>query len=233
MSISEPTGFKSLTASVASALQRDLVNGVYLPGAKLPIMPLAKHYGVSPGAVREALSRLISEGLVEFNEQRGFRVAPVSRNALTDITRTRILIDTQALRDAIRLGDVDWEADVLAVHHRLANCPIRDDGSPDVRQEWQRLHRVFHRTLIAACGSDWLIRFHDLLFDQHIRYRSLTGVYQLEKRRDVNAEHEEIVRAAIRRDADAAAAAIEKHYQMTADLLIEVPGAVGGPAAGA
>jgi DNA-binding GntR family transcriptional regulator len=221
---SEHANFKSLTASVANALQRDLVAGVYLPGAKLPIMPLAKHYGVSPGAVREALSRLISEGLVEFNEQRGFRTAPVSQAALTDITRTRILIDVHALREAIRLGDLDWEAEVLAVHHRLANTPIRDsDSDLNVRDEWQRLHRVFHRTLISACGSDWLMRFHDLLFDQTIRYRSVAAAYETERsdlRRDVRIEHAEIVRAAVARDADAAAAALERHYMVTANQLV-------------
>jgi DNA-binding GntR family transcriptional regulator len=217
--------FKSLTAGVANALQRDLVAGVYLPGTKLPIVPLAKYYGVSPGAVREALSRLISEGLVEFNEQRGFRSAPVSRAALMDITRTRILVDVHALRESIRLGDVEWEAEVLAVHHRLANTNIRDDeNAPNVREEWQRLHRVFHRTLIAACGSEWLMRFHDLLFDQTIRYRSVAAAYETVRsdlRRDVKTEHAEIVRAAVARDADAAAAALERHYMVTTNQLVE------------
>src|SRR3954470_15623512 len=136
----EAAGFKSLTASVANALQRDIVSGRYRPGEKLPIVKLAKSYGVSPGAVREALSRLISESLVEFNEQRGFRTAPVSQASLMDIARTRVLIDAHALREAVRLGDVDWEADVLAMQHRLANCPPRDEASPGVREEWQRLH---------------------------------------------------------------------------------------------
>lgn len=214
--------FKSLTASVASALQRDLVSGLYAPGAKLPIVPLAKNYGVSPGAVREALSRLIAEGLVEFNEQRGFRAAPVSQRAAMDVTRTRILIDVHAIREAIRLGDVDWEAELLAVHHRLSNCQFRETGNPaKVRDEWQRLHRVFHRTLISACGSDWLLRFHDLLFDQTCRYRSLVVAVEASGRRDVDAEHAEIVRAAVARDADAAAAALERHYLATADLLVQ------------
>ncbi len=219
----EPTTFKSLTATVASALQRDLVNARYMPGQKLPIVQLAKHYGVSPGAVREALSRLISEGLVEFNEQRGFRAAPVPPNALADITRTRILIDVQALREAIRLGDVDWEAEVLAINHRLANCPPREKSNPKgVREEWQRLHRVFHRTLISACGSPWLMRFHDLLFDQTIRYRSVASAYETERedlRRDPNAEHAAIVEAAVARDADKAALLLEQHYLGTANRL--------------
>ena len=220
--LDRPTGFKSLTAAVASALQNDLVTGRYLPGAKLPIVKLARDYGVSPGAVREALSRLVSENLVEFNEQRGFRAAPVSRAALFDIARTRVRIDAHALRDAIRLGDVEWEADILAIHHRLANCPERDDQSLGMRADWQRLHRIFHRTLIAACGSEWLIRFHDLLYDQMIRYRCLAGAFQLDLRRNVRSEHADIVDAVIARDDDAAAAAIEKHYMTTANLLVEV-----------
>jgi DNA-binding GntR family transcriptional regulator len=220
--LDRPTGFKSLTAAVASALQNDLVTGRHLPGAKLPIVKLARDYGVSPGAVREALSRLVSENLVEFNEQRGFRAAPVSRAALFDIARTRVLIDAHALRDAIRLGDVDWEADVIAMQRRLADRPERDDQSRGMRADWQRLHRIFHRTLIAACGSEWLIRFHDLLYDQMIRYRSLAGAFQLDLRRNVRSEHAAIVDAVIARDADAAAAAIETHYMTTANLLVEV-----------
>src|SRR3954451_17712944 len=179
---------------------------------------LAHSYGVSPGAVREALSRLISEGLVEFNEQRGFRAAPVSRAALMDITRTRVLIDSQALRDAIRRGDVAWEAEVLAMQHRLANCPIRDGDNPPMGEEWQRLHRIFHRTLIAACGSDWLIRFHDLLFDQAIRYRSLAGSCRIDQQRNVDGEHAAIVRAVIARYAVAAAASIQAFYSTTSAL---------------
>jgi GntR family carbon starvation induced transcriptional regulator len=230
----EPAAFKSLTAAVANALQQDLVAGRYMPGEKLPIVRLAKDYGVSPGAVREALSRLISEGLVEFNEQRGFRAAPVSSAALMDITRTRIMIDAHALREAIRLGDVDWEAEVLAIQHRLANCVVREPGDPTkVREEWQRLHRVFHRTLISACGSGWLMRFHDLLFDQTIRYRSVAAAYETARqdlRPDVAGEHARIVDAVIARDADAAAAAIAQHYMTTASILVEAPD-LGSPRA--
>jgi DNA-binding GntR family transcriptional regulator len=219
-----PAVFKSLTATVANTLQKDLISGAYLPGAKLPIVPLAKHYGVSPGAVREALSRLISEGLVEFNEQRGFRAAPVSKAALMDITRTRIMLDVNALRIAIREGDVDWEADVLAAQHRLSNCSHFEVDSRRINPVWVGLHRDFHRTLIFPCGSEWLVRFHDMLFDQTARYRSLESIYgQTERsdaRRDVVGEHAEIVRAVVARDADAAAAVLERHYLTTAEHLI-------------
>ena len=109
---------------------------------------------------------------------------------------------------------------------------VREAHDPTkVREEWQRLHRVFHRTLIAACGSSWLMRFHDLLFDQTIRYRSVAAAYELQRqdlRSDAADEHARIVAAVIARDADAAAAAIEKHYMTTASVIIEAPGLVAG-----
>ena len=114
---------------------------------------------------------------------------------------------------------------MLATHHRLANCQPRDPASPKaVRDEFNRLHRVFHRTLISACGSEWLMRFHDLLFDQTIRYRAVASAYEVERedlRRDPNAEHAAIANAAVARDADRAALLIEQHYLGTANRLSE------------
>jgi DNA-binding GntR family transcriptional regulator len=223
----EQTTFKSLTGAVASALQQDLLNAKYLPGEKLPIVHLARDYGVSPGAVREALSRLISEGLVEFNEQRGFRAAPVSKAALMDITRTRIMIDAHALREAIRNGNADWDAEIKAIQKRLADCPSREASNPGkLRSEWNRLHRIFHRTLIAASESAWLMRYHDQLFDQTVRYRSVASAYEathIGSRVDATVEHARIVDAVLARDADAAASAIEDHYMATARLIVEAP----------
>jgi DNA-binding GntR family transcriptional regulator len=217
--------FKSQTGFAVSSLQRELVAGTFLPGARLPIVSLAERYGVSPGAIREALSRLTSEGLVEFNEQRGFRAAAVSPQALDDITRTRLLIDTQAMKESIRRGDVNWEAEVLSAHHRLMKAPQFKGDDRTLNEVWLNLHREFHRALINACASDWLIRFHDILFDQTIRYRSLESVYsrarRSDARRDVNGEHAEIVKAVLARDENAAAQALERHYLKTKNLLLQ------------
>lgn len=219
--------FKSLTGAVSKALQQDILSAKYLPGEKLPIVHLARNYGVSPGAIREALSRLISEGLVEFNEQRGFRATPVSRAALMDITRTRIMIDAHGLRESILHGDAAWEENVREAERRLLASPGREPGNPaKVRPEWQRLHRAFHRTLIAASASPWLMRFHDQLFDQTQRYRAVAVAYEIKTRggpSDPAREHAAIVQALLARDADAAAQAIEAHYMATANLIMNAP----------
>ena len=81
-------------------------------GQKLHIAGLAKQFSVSLAAVREALSRLVADGLVQASDQRGFRVSPVSLADLDDVTQTRIDIEGLALRRSIERGDQAWLASV-------------------------------------------------------------------------------------------------------------------------
>jgi DNA-binding GntR family transcriptional regulator len=80
-------------------------------------------------------------------------------------------------------------------------------------------HRVFHRTLVNACGSQWLLGFRDVLHEQSERYRRLAIRRNTEKSRNVEAEHAAIVHATLKRDADAAVAALSKHFMKTMHLV--------------
>ena len=214
--------FKSLTAGVVKALKNDIVRGAYLPNAKLKIADIAEFYGVSPGAVREALSRLVSEGLVEFTEQRGFKAAPVSEEALIDITKTRVLVECEALRWAIRKGDKKWEQNIVESHRNLTQAPLFKRGADVVDGGWALLHRQFHLSLLEACGSPWLLRFQALLFEQTERYRALEGLAPKKIARftrDVAGEHTAIMRAALARDIRQATTLLERHYMTTVEVL--------------
>ena len=211
--------FKSLTGGMVKALKNDIVRGAYLPGAKLRISELAEFHSVSPGAVREALSRLVSEGLVEFNEQRGFRASPVSKTALIDVTHTRILVESEALRLSIKLGSEEWNRRVKENHQCLAGAPMFRRGSKVVDNDWALLHRRFHRSLLDACESDWLMRFADILFEQSERYRHLSSLAEkkgLRTERDIAGEHRAIAEATIGRNAARAVALLTDHYEKTA-----------------
>ena len=85
--------------------------------------------------------------------------------------------------------------------------------------EWVVRHRIFHRTLVGACGSPWLLGFRDVLHEQSERYRRLSIRRDTAKSRDVEAEHAAIVRATLKRDADAAVAALSKHFMTTMRLV--------------
>src|SRR5216684_2503910 len=117
---------RSLTSAVQERLRADILATRLLPGQKLHIAGLAKQFSVSLAAVREALSRLVADGLVQASDQRGFRVSPVSSADLEDVTRTRIDIESLALRRSIERGDQAWLGSVESSFAALCAVPQRD-----------------------------------------------------------------------------------------------------------
>ena len=111
-------GPRTLTSAVLERLRADILSTKLVPGQKLHIAGLAKQFSVSLTAVREALSRLVADGLVQASDQRGFRVSPVSSADLEDVTRTRIDIESLALRRSIERGDQAWLVSVEQARSR-------------------------------------------------------------------------------------------------------------------
>ncbi|RJF74126.1 GntR family transcriptional regulator [Rhodopseudomonas palustris] len=213
-------GPRSLTSALHERLRGDILATRLLPGQKLNIASLAKQFGVSLAAVREALSRLTADGLVQASDQRGFRVAPVSLGDLADITRTRIDIEGLALRRSIEFGDARWLIAVQQSWEALKAVEYRDpDDGSEHHDEWMSRHRVFHRTLVSACDSPWLLGFRDVLHEQSERYRRLSIRRELGKIRDVEAEHATIVAAVLDRDAEAAVRALALHFSVTKEFV--------------
>ena len=191
-----------------------------LPSQKLKIADLSERLGVSPNAVREALSRMTSEGLVTSEPQRGFWVAPVSESDLEDLTLVRVEIESNCLRRAIAVGDVAWETRVVATFHRLSRTPERDPENPAQSNEaWNVAHRAFHEALVSACDSAWWLKLRELLYTQSERYRRLS-VPLAKQKRDAAAEHRALVEAVLARDADRACNLIAAHLKLTTRLLL-------------
>lgn len=219
----------SLTERAYRQLRDDLLTCRLVPGAKINIKDITETQGFSLGAVREALSRLTSEGFVIQDEARGFRVAPISIGDLTDLVAVRSDIEGQCLRRALEKGGLDWEASIVSAAHRLSKTPTRDPQEASrLNEEYADAHAAFHHALVAACDSPWLLRMRDWLYAQSERYRYLT-VPMADGDRDLVHEHAEIVEAALARDADRATALLANHLMATARLLIDRQEAKGGP----
>src|SRR5262245_43816804 len=146
---------KTLVEAAYLRLRRDIIEGVRHPGEKLRVEHLKDEYEVGAGTLREALQLLITDALVVAQGQRGFRVAPISLADFEDITRTRVLLETEALRQAIAVGDDVWEAGVLAAFHRLSRAEEKLGAFYEARQEWEGRNPAFHQALTAACPSRW------------------------------------------------------------------------------
>jgi GntR family carbon starvation induced transcriptional regulator len=210
-----PAPADTLVAKAAALLQRDILSGELPPDSRLLIQDLADRYSIGATPLREALSRLVSTGLVSSIGQRGFRVAPLGREDLEDITRLRVLIETEALRLSMRDGDDVWEAGIVSSLYRLRVFTERN-ADQFYEDDWgsEDLHKSFHTALIAACGSTRMLGMHSALYDQAYRYRKL-----MMKRHQGPAVfvklHTDLADLALARDVEQACQRLSDHLYLT------------------
>lgn len=212
-------GPRSQTSVVYEVVRSAILSGQLEPERKLKIQELAGELEVSVGAVREALSRLIPERLVVSREQRGFFVAPLSLTDLVDLTELRCEIEGIALRRSVELGDVEWEAGILAAEHRLKRGHDKLDDK-EAKRLWTRNHAAFHTALISACGSSRLLELHAQLYEQSERYRGLL-TFHFPGTRKVDDEHRKIVEFALARDSDRLVEAMVDHLRATTTQIVQ------------
>lgn len=190
-------------------IRADILRGALAPGQKLKLERLRDGYGTSISTLRETLSRLTAERLVVAEGQRGFEVAPFSAKDLQELASLRLLLEGHALEHAFRAGDVEWEARVVAAHHKLGQMEERlRKGDGAALDAWRRFDSQFHQTLISACGSRTLMTTHAAVFDRYLRYQNLA----LGFRGDIAVrEHRALLETALRRDAAAAREVLAAH----------------------
>ncbi len=208
-------GADTLSERAAALVEADIVSGALAPGARLGIAERAAHYGIGATPLREGLSRLVARGLVDAIGQRGFRVKEISRDDLADIVRIRSLIECEALRLSMAAGRGEWEGAIVAALHRL-KLYVRQAGRDfgEGRPEFDALHKSFHASLIAACGSPRMLAAFSDLYDQAYRYRRLM-MAKLADPEEFLREHEAIADLAIARAGEKACAELAAHIAST------------------
>lgn len=201
------------------SLRNDIVRGSLPSGSALKMAELSTRYNMGFSPLREALSRLQGERLVSAESLRGFRVSDLSLAEFEDALQTRLLIETEAFRLSMQRGDDDWAAQVVAANYALK---LQAERQTDGGELWEleTRHHAFHRALLAACGSRWMLDFFEQLYMATDRYRLPILISRNGKSgRDVVAEHAALADAALARDVDRAIALLHAHYDATAATI--------------
>src|SRR4051794_21933815 len=162
---STSSGKQMLSEQVYVRLRDAIIRGDYAPGEALKPQDLAGEEGVSLAVVREALVRLVGDGLADRLHNRGFAVPAFSDQRWQEIYEARRTIEPVILRMSVLRGDVDWEARVRAAHHRLTRTPAyTPEESKYYSDAWSEAHRIFHRTLLEGCGNPVLLETFDRIW---------------------------------------------------------------------
>jgi GntR family transcriptional regulator, carbon starvation induced regulator len=222
---------ETLGDAVYARMRTDILFGRLGPGERLRLDEAGRRYGASVGTMRELLNRLTSEGLVVAEAQRGFEVAPVSPPEFREIAALRLLLEGHAFALSFAAGDLDWEARVVAAHHKLAVTESRMlaglGADPTLVREYDR---AFHQALISACGSRVLMETHRSVHDRYLRYVTIAVAF----RGEISVgEHASLLECALARDARRATEILQVHIGSCVDhaLADEAPAWAAGPAA--
>jgi DNA-binding GntR family transcriptional regulator len=210
-------GKNTIASQLVERLREAIVSGSLEAGTKINLDRAREIFAVSLSPLREALARLIPDGLVTFEDNRGYRVAPVSVSNLREITRLREEFEILALRQAVAGAPPEWEGDVMRSLHKL-NTAERNQADPATLERWEALHREFHLTLIAGCNMPLLLGFCRTLLNLNDRYRR-SFLVRTSGDRNVGVEHSEIAQGAVARDADYACARLREHIHRTGSNL--------------
>lgn len=211
---------KTLGSWVYDRLRDDIVAGTLAPGQKLTLDSLKERYTVGITPLREALYRLSSSLLVEAEDQRGFRVAPVTVAHLQDIISSRQHIETLVLRDAFRYGGKEWKAAIFAAFKLLERTPMYEVENGPITRAWETAHRRFHQAVLSAARSRALLHFQTMLWDHAARYRNIVAPALLDEA-ELSAEHAELTRAIELGDEEMACLLLRRHITNAAAPVLD------------
>ncbi|MDR0578617.1 MAG: FadR family transcriptional regulator [Candidatus Accumulibacter sp.] len=214
----------TLTDRVFKALTQLINSGDFKPGSRLPPeLKMAGRFGVSRTVVREAVSRLKSEGMVESRQGSGvfvrdrnmhapFRIDPNimdSIDSVLQVVELRLSLEGEIAALAARRRT---RAQMAAIRRALKQIELDEQAGGDgVEADIE-----FHRSIADATGNPHFLALIGFLFNFLNRATRITRSYEATKAalsRQVKEEHQRIVEAISQQDSEVARLAARRHME--------------------
>ena len=208
----------SYIAQIYNQIKKSLINGELKPGEKLKIDSLKEIYNVGSTPIREALTWLVADNLVQKIDQKGFVATESTIQDFKEILKTRLWIEEIAFRKSMqnKKGIDSWEEELIVLCHRMEKRDWKEEYDPSNTNSWEMIHKKFHMTLVNRCQSEYLVKFCEQLYDLNLRFRFiLIKQKKAYHKRQVNTEHSDILKHVLKRDENKAVNALIGHYKIT------------------
>ena len=213
----EPVHQESTAALIARQLRDAIMHGRLEPGAQLSEADLSAQFGVSRGPLREAMQRLVQEGLLRSERNRGLFVMVLAEDDVRDIYAARSAVERAAATMVLRAGDPEALAELRSACAAMTKAAKKKDmvglSDADLR---------FHEVLVTQSGSPRLSRMHEtLIVETRMCMTALQDKYRIPA--DVVVEHTAIVDAIEAKDEVLALRKIDEHMQDALTRLAPAP----------
>jgi len=213
---------RPLSDTVFHRLRDAILDGTLEPGQWLRQEPLAQELGVSQMPVREALKRLVAEGLAVRIPYKGVRVVQFSPEDIVDMVTVRMVLESLAVRFATPLIAAE-ELERLKENLREA----AGYTSQEQMEKRRQLNTEFHLTICRASGRRYLVRqvetlwgwFPSVMLYEGMRRQEELSPVRLERE---SREHWALLTALERRDAGQVEEETRRHIRNLAQELTEV-----------
>ena len=207
---------------IADAVRADVLEGRIRPGEWLRQERIAREHGASQMPVREALKRLVAEGVLEHVPYCGVRAVEFTVEDVEDLYACRLFIEGMSARYAAASITDEEVRELEALHRRMSACAM-----PGQLPEYRELNRQFHSLIFTASRRSYLIRTLGQLwsaFPTMLWSNIPPAATDSARERDDDdpIEHEAIVRSLANRDADAAERAVRHHIEAAGSALLAV-----------
>jgi DNA-binding GntR family transcriptional regulator len=209
-----------------------------LPGHPLSIDELSRKLGVSPTPVREALTRLMSDGLVERTRNKTALVAKITIEDVHQVYEVRKLLEPYAASLAVKKLPSDYNLEerlyrVKEVVERIQEILSTTSTSLTSSQyeEYLRIDLQLHEIMLETLGDTLLAKVFSLVGNHSLRIRSFAeatvGPSRGEVLHNINGEHLAIIEALLGRDPEKAQKVVKQHLDDAGERTLQAVRKVG------
>jgi len=212
---------RTAATAVYDSLREAILCGELRPGQKLGIDAMRERFGAGATPVREALNRLVADGLVVSRDLRGFSVSDLDEADLLDLYHARGKFFPFLIREVIKNGDAAWEERVVVAYHRLSKTPwSSSDNEFRLNPEFRGRLLDFYIALYSGCGSRHLVDFAMRLHRESNRFLWIVMKSKFETN-EPESMRQRLMDAVLARDVDRAIEVIELFNEKLSQTVLK------------
>jgi GntR family carbon starvation induced transcriptional regulator len=210
---------QTLSSYCCEQIKQLIMHGELKPGERIKGAYLKQLLGVGLSPIREALARLVTSGLIIWEDNLGFRVNSLKHKEVYDNYLSYIKLEVLLFQESINHATRSWEAAIIGALYHLEK--IETTEAKVEYQLWAACNDEFHAALISNSPFQGLGQAHRQLATVKDWYHQLAYNEQQQLLAVNHYEHKSLAQLALQRDGGTAAKLLERHMLQSAKYVVE------------